>query len=261
MKRLSVFLVSLVIIAGCAGQTDDAVSNESSYGTTAEAETAPASAESGDPGSETLSRPDALHPVNAMGQYPLGWRVRLDRPSPDVAIGSDKNEADISLAIMTPGWHFKTKSPRVILYHPASTASDSYMVSSKIHLFDPGTRTEAYGLIFGGSNLEGDDQEYLYFVIRRTGEYLIKQRTGDDTRVIRDWTAHEAVAGYDENSEPTVANTLAVAVDSETITYSINDIEVFSMPRDGFETDGLVGFRFNHGVEAHIESFDVTMTS
>ncbi len=264
MRRILVPLMALLLIAGCSEKEKSSSEDYSDQSANVTSAT-PAPMDNPDaPDSitdENLTRPDADDPVNGPGEFPLGWIVRLDRPNPDVIIGRDKTTADVSFVNMTPGWHFATKTPRIILYHPASTASGSYTVTSKIHLFDPGTRTEAYGLIFGGSDLDGDAQQYLYFVIRRSGEYLVKQRQGDDTVVIKDWTAHKAIVGYDENSGPTATNTLAVSVTGNTIAFSVNNMEVYSMPRGDYQTDGLVGFRFNHGIETHIESFDVTIAS
>jgi len=267
MRRILASLLALILITGCS-EKEDTSSDGYSDQTANVAEATPEGTQAPDapemPDSiddASLTRPDAENPVNGPGEFPAGWNVRLDRPNPDVVIGRDKTTADVSFINMTPGWHFATKTPRLILYHPSSTASGSYTVSSNIHLFDPGPRTEAYGLLFGGSELGGDDQQYLYFVIRRSGEYLVKERTGEETSIIKEWTAHEAIVAYDENSGPTVENALAVSVAADTITFSVNDVEVHSMPRGDYQTDGLVGFRFNHGVEAHIESFDVTLSS
>ncbi len=57
----------------------------------------------------------------------------------------------------------------------------------------------AYGLFVGGQDLEGDDQKYLYFLIRRSGEFLIKTRAGDETSVVHPWTVERCdhpVHGY-----------------------------------------------------------------
>jgi len=250
MKRLYTLLLAGLLLTGCA-ETD----SEDPMDAPASEGSAPAAVDT-----DQLSRPDALNPVNEVLAYPLGWQVRLDRPNPEVVIGADTTGTDVYFANMTPGWHFKTTEPRVILYHPASTAEGEYTVSSIIHLFTPGRRNEAYGLIFGGKNLDADDQEYLYFVIRRSGEFLLKKRLGDDTEVIHDWTSHDAIVPFPEDSdEVTAKNTLSIEVGAETVKFFINEAQVLEVPAADLDTDGLVGFRMNHGVEAHIESLDVTM--
>lgn len=253
MRKLLLPVLALFLVTGCGTKDDPAISDvvetESSAATATEAE------------NKDLTRPDALNPVNAPGEYPLGWQVRLDRPNPEVVIGADTSGTDVRFVNMTPGWHFETKAPRVILHHPASTAVGAYSISSQIYLFDPGNRTEAYGLLFGGHNLTADNQEYLYFVIRRTGEYLVKQRIGDETAVIQNWTEHDAIVPYDESTNGTAENILGVTVGAENMTFFANGVELLSVAKGDYQTDGLVGFRFNHGVQAHITSLDVEMAS
>jgi hypothetical protein len=262
MKSFFTLVLAVFLISGCAEKDAELTAEKvTPAGTEAVAGTSGAT-ESLPGGSEIsaldLARPDATAPTNGNGVFPLGWEVRLDRPNAEAVISADST-ADVYLVNMTPGWHFRTRAPRVILYHPASTATGSYTISSKIHLFDPGPRTEAYGLIFGGSDLGGENQAYLYFVIRRTGEYLVKHRIGDQTHVVQDWTAHESIVPFEPGSDiATATNTLTVSVDGDMVSFLVNDVEVHSMTST-YPTDGLVGFRFNHGVEAHIESLDVTM--
>ncbi len=253
MKRFYPLILSSLLIVGCSGE-DSASDNASA----AEASLSSPSAEPETPLATDLARPDANVPANEEGAFPLGWQVRLDRPNAEAIIGADST-ADVHMVNMVPGWHFRTGSPRVILYHPASTATGSYTISSKIHLFDPGQRTEAYGLIFGGSDLDNENQTYLYFVIRRTGEFLVKHRVGDDTHVIKNWTANDAIVPYEAGvTEGMATNTLSVTVDGKNVAFFVNGEEVHTMTANS-PTDGLVGFRFNHSVEAHIETLDVTM--
>ena len=41
------------------------------------------------------------------------------------------------------------------------------------------------------------------------------------------------------------------------ITFSVNGTEVHSMEKGDLPTDGIVGFRVNHGLNLHISSLDV----
>ena len=38
-----------------------------------------------------------------------------------------------------------------------------------------------YGLVFGGSDLKGPQQKYLYFMVAQNGTWLAKRREGDAT--------------------------------------------------------------------------------
>ena len=200
------------------------------------------------------NRPDGTTPQGENLKVPIGWELRLDRPNPDVIIGDDIETADIYFVNMTPGWHIKT-GPAAIFYHPENTISGSYNISSEFHLFDPGERNrEAFGIFFGGKNLDKENQQYVYFLIRNTGEYLIKTRNGDETANIQRWTATDAMHKFTEETEDSAANTFLVDVNSDKITFYLNGTELTSIPSNGVETDGLFGMRINHSNDVHVTS-------
>lgn len=201
-------------------------------------------------------RPDAQKPVNDEGDVPEGWQVRLDRPNPDAVIGADKEKADIFFVNMTPGWHVTT-GPAGIFYHPESTAEGTFRAETTIHLFDPGDRREAFGIFLGGQNLDADNQSYLYFLLRKNGEFLIKHRAGSETHVIQNWTAHDAIVAYGADTEGPVANTLTVEVSDGTVSFSVNGTEVASQSSDDLQTDGVVGLRINHALNVHVADLKV----
>lgn len=204
-------------------------------------------------------RPDPENPVGENLTVPEGWLVRADDASTPV-LGADAENADaqdIYFVNMTPGWHITMGHPRGILWHPASTATGSYTASTKIHLFDPGERREGYGLLLGGSDLQGPDQEYLYFLIRRTGEFIIKVRRGLETESVVDWTAHDAIVPYTDETEGTAENTLSVMVMGSMIHFQVNGQDVHVLDNPDLPTQGIVGLRLNHGLNVHVESLDV----
>jgi len=252
-SRLSYLLLGSLLLVGCQNKTEQNP-EKTEYASTE------SNADDGAqvPGAEL--RPDAQNPVNDNLLFPAGWKYRLDRPGDGSSVGADTTDA-VWFVTMKPGWHITVKKPRVLLYHPASTAAGSFTASTKIHLFDPGRRNEAYGLVFGGHDLDSADQTYLYFVIRRSGEYLIKQRSGNDTSTLVGWTKNDAIVAYTDSTRGTAANTLSVNVTDSALTFTVNDQVVEELPRGDLVTDGIVGLRFNHGVNAHIESLDVTHES
>ncbi len=201
-------------------------------------------------------RPDPKNPVGDNLDVPPDWIVRLDTPDPDVVIGRQEEGSDIRFVAMTPGWHITT-GPRAIYYHPASTAEGEFTARASIYLFPPGERNEAYGLFLGGVDLDADSQRYLYFLIRRTGEFLIKRRAGDDTEVVREWTSHEAINAYTKETTGTVNNVLAVQADNDSVRFLVNDVEVARLPRSDVEVDGIVGLRINHALNVHVDDFAV----
>lgn len=248
MKRLLIPVLALLLVVGCAEQAD----SEYAAGSMPDAS---------EPDDAAMQRPDALNPVNENLAYPLGWKVRLDDPNPDAVISADTSGSDVYLASMTPGWHVTMGRPRAILYHPASTAEGSYSAATKIHLMEPGQRNEGYGLIIGGQDLDSDHQSYIYFLIRRSGDFLIKQRMAEKTETLFGWEANDAIVSFTEATTGTAANTLAVHVDDTSISFFVNDTKVHSMDKGDLQTDGIVGLRMNHAVNVHVESLTVEQGS
>ncbi len=158
---------------------------------------------------------------------------------------------------MKPGWHVTT-GPSVILYQPAQKASGTYTLKSDIFLFDPGTRQEAFGVLLGGRNLEGDDQSYTYFVIRRSGEFLVRRRTGATTVDVKAWTAHAAIKKYEDRAadKSSVLNVLEVKVAADTTAFMVNGAEVARVATKDIDTDGIVGLRVNHQLNLHVSALD-----
>jgi hypothetical protein len=180
-------------------------------------------------------------------ERPADWNVRFDQPA---------DESDLYFVSMPPGWHV-TSGPASILYNTSQVASGEYKLESKIYLF-PGQRREGFGVLFGGQELDGPGQKYVYFLIRGDGSYLVKLRVGSETQVIIPWTKHEAIVEH-EGQEGTAENVLAVRCGSEMIDLFVNGEKVNSIPRSDVEPDGIVGLRVNHGLNLHVA--DLTVTS
>lgn len=182
-------------------------------------------------------------------ERPSDWEVRFDQPGlPDSAV---------YLVEMPPGWHVTT-GPACILYNPENTASGEYRVEAEISLFDPrGRHREAYGVFIGGKELQTGAQQYLYFLIRDDGSFLVKRRMGSGTQVLIPWTSHAAIqrhAGGDE----TAKNVLTVEVGPENISFLINREQATQIPHGNLELDGIVGLRVNHALNLHVSRLDVT---
>ena len=205
-----------------------------------------------------VERPDPKNPVNGNLEVPSNWEIRLDKPNDDVTVGKDAETADIFFVNMTPGWHITT-GPRAIFYPPKNFANGTYKVHSKIHLFDPKGRNEAFGVFMGGQNLQKENQTYTYFLLRNSGEYLIKKRVGTDTEIVKDWTKTDAMVVYDDTTKSSVANTLSVEVMENEVAFYVNGTKVDTLPKDGLDTNGIAGLRVNHALNLHVEDFGVEM--
>ncbi|MGH9681104.1 MAG: hypothetical protein ACRD4Y_14245, partial [Candidatus Acidiferrales bacterium] len=114
---------------------------------------------------------------------------------------------------------------------------------------------EYYGLIFGGSGLDGPNQSYLYFMVSDDGTFLIKRRNGGSTEGVSEKTPNAAVKKAGTNGQCT--NELEVRVKPDKIDFLVNGTVVDSVPKTGLaaKTDGIYGIRVNHRLEVQIDDF------
>jgi hypothetical protein len=184
-------------------------------------------------------------------ERPEGWKVRFDRA------GSTEAELETFVS-MPPGWHITT-GPAGIFWDPALSAMGEFRAEMEVFLFDPGERREAFGIFFGGKDLEGPGQEYAYFVVREGGEFLVKLRRGADTPTLVAWTAHDAVASFAKRGDDSTAkNVLTVEAGSDTVRFLVNGAEVAKLPRSQLPVEGVVGIRVNHALNLHVSRLEVT---
>jgi hypothetical protein len=185
-------------------------------------------------------------------QSPKGWKVRVDRS----ASATDPDAAG-SIQFVTSGSGFHATDPQAaVFWNPANTASGDYTLKGTFTLLKPSGHTNYYGLVFGGSDLEGAQQQYLYFVVAQNGTWLIKRRTGDSTENVTPKTPNDAVKKPDATGKST--NDLEVRVGADKIDYVVNGQVVHSMPKAGAKTDGIYGIRVNHLLDVQIDNFGVT---
>lgn len=201
---------------------------------------------------------DGSSPQGENPKVPEGWEWRFDKADAEVTVGADAETADIFFVNMTPGWHI-TSGPAGIYYHPKNSATGDYTLKSKIYLFDTkGRNREAFGLFMGGENLKKENQSYVYFLLRNTGEYLIKQRTGSETSTIKGWTKTDAMNMFTEETESSAENDFQVKVSDNELTFSLNGKVLTTIEKGNFNTDGIYGFRVNHSINLHISSLEKT---
>ena len=185
----------------------------------------------------------ALAPLGLQAQD--GLQMRVDR-STNAADPDDVPE--VTVAAADNGFQVNT-GPAAVLWDPNQTASGTYTLSATFHLVQPSDHANYYGLVFGGSGLEGADQQYLYFLVAQNGTYLVKQRDGDaTTNDIQGRTASVAVQQPDGSG--TSVNELEVRVGASDITFAINGTVVHTAAKSGMAavTDGIYGVRVNHRI-------------
>jgi hypothetical protein len=189
------------------------------------------------------SDPDKMQ---AGGSLPAGWSARLDN-------GSTKPEG-VAIMAMGPAIHFKS-GPAGIYYKAADKKSGTYTVRASFTQLEPAMHPEAYGLFIGGSNLDGADQKYTYFLVRQDGKFLLKKRTGATSPTVTTWTENPAIKKADASGKMT--NDLAINVGKDKVSFLVNGTEVTSAPLDQVDTTGIAGLRVNHNLNVSVENFSI----
>jgi len=195
-----------------------------------------------------------LAAMTLSAQVPAGWKQRLDRSTS----ASDPDAAG-TVKFVTMGNGFHATNPQAAVYwNPANAATGNYTVKASFRLVRPSNHTNYYGLVFGGSDLEGPNQSYIYFTVAQDGSWLLKRRDGDSSApTIAGKTVTDAVKK--PSADGSSVNDLEVRVQASKIDYVVNGTVVHSTPKTGTtaKTDGLAGIRVNHMLEVHIDNFSV----
>jgi len=187
-------------------------------------------------------------------QAPAGWKMRVDRSKE--ASDPDANGA-IKFVTMGSGFH-ATNPQAAVYWNPANKATGNYTLKGTFVLQKPSGHTNYYGLVFGGSDLEGAKQQYLYFLVAQDGTWLVKMRDGEMTSTILQKTPNDAIKKPGADGKST--NALEVRVLADKIDFAVNGTVVGSTPKMGTadHTNGIYGIRVNHQLEVHIAGFGLS---
>ena len=185
--------------------------------------------------------------VPLMAQAPKGWMVRADRSTS----ASDPDGAG-AIKFMAMGGGFHAVNPQAAVYwNPANTATGNYTVKGSFTLLKPSGHNNYYGIVFGGSDLEGAKQAYTYFLVAQDGSWLVKKRDGEVASDVQPKTPNAAVKKPGADGKST--NELEVRVGADKVDYVVNGTVVGSSPKSAVKTDGIYGMRVNHLLEVQID--------
>jgi hypothetical protein len=110
-----------------------------------------------------------------LAQAPKGWKMRVDRST-----SAQDPDAPGAIKFMQMGSVLHAINPQAAVYwNPSNTASGTYTLKGTFTLMKPSGHTNYYGLVFGGSDLEGAAQKYTYFLVAQDGTWLVKKRDGE----------------------------------------------------------------------------------
>lgn len=186
-----------------------------------------------------------------LAQAPAGWRMRVDRSQ---SAEDPDDRPDLHVMTMGKGIHV-SGGPAGTFWNPANTAKGNYTLEGTFTLLKPSGHVNYYGLVFGGSELEGANQSYTYFLIGQNGTYLVRQRTGETVTDVMKRTPHAAIKQPDSSGKS--VNDLEVRVAGDTVTFLVNGQSVHTAPRSSVKADGLVGFRINHQLDVQVDGFEL----
>ena len=185
-------------------------------------------------------------------QSPAGWKVRADRSTS----ATDPDGAG-TIKFTAAGKGFHAVNPQAAVYwNPANVAKGNYTLKGTFTLNEPSGHTNYYGLVFGGSDLDGAKQAYSYFLVAQDGTFLVKKRIGDaKTDDVVAKTPNAAIKKPDASGKST--NVLEVRVAADKVDYVVNGTVVGSSPKTGLATDGVWGIRVNHLLNVNIDDVGV----
>jgi hypothetical protein len=185
-----------------------------------------------------------------------GWKVRMDGSQSAAAPDANPN---LTFAAMGKGFHV-TGGPGAIIWDPAHAVKGVYSVRATFTLMKPSDKVTHYGLVFGGTGIEGATPTYVYFTIAQDGTFEIRHRAGAEVHEM-DKSLHVAIRKPDASGKST--NTLEVQVAPTAVSYVINGAVVSATPtRAGTgsyteKTDGIVGVRIDDQVDVQVDGFEV----
>ncbi|MGZ8378995.1 MAG: hypothetical protein ACXW0Z_17340 [Gemmatirosa sp.] len=179
---------------------------------------------------------------------PTGYTARTDRAGDAIA--------NVRYTARGDGvWEVQT-GPAHVVWAPGDTASGRYVARARFAQLEAPSHPEAFGLFVGGQDLGGAGQRYTYFVVRGTGEYLIRVREGEGTRDVRGWTAAPPIAKQDGDGRATYD--LAVRVDPDSTRFLVGETPVHAVAAGAVPTDGVAGVRVNHNLRVEVRPVAIT---
>jgi hypothetical protein len=198
----------------------------------------------------------AVLPAGA--QVQPAWKVRVDGSQ---TVSAAAASSTLKFAPTEKGFHV-TGGPGALFWDPAHTVKGIYAVRATFTLVKPSDSIAHYGLVFGGTGLEGSTPTYVYFTIAPDGTFQIRHRGGDEVHEI-DKSLHFAIRKPDASGKST--NTLEVQVAPTAVSYLINGAVVDATPtRAGTgsyteteKTHGIAGVRIDGQVDLQVDGFEV----
>ncbi|MFY9341532.1 MAG: hypothetical protein WAT39_03520 [Planctomycetota bacterium] len=147
--------------------------------------------------------------------------------------------------------------PNATLWRRDAGVTGAYRLAARVTQRNTGPHAHGAGLVFGGRDVDGENQSYTYFLVTGDGTFLVKTRDATSTAILVSWSQHAAI--HTENADATATNDLAVEVGPTTTRFLVNDKEVHRAPTATLKTDGLYGCRLVHDLRVKFEKVVATV--
>jgi hypothetical protein len=213
--------------------------------------------------SPVQAQEEMANTVEDGGVFVDGWTGKID--AGEMEAGQTLENARLS---MEDGALHVATGPAVVYWNPANTASGDYTVSATFtepEYMNRNNHPHPYGIVVGGSGLDGDEQHYLYCAAYGNGNFIVRGFGPEAFQMNGRGENHEAVHRAAGPGEP-VTQEIAVSVSGDAVECAINGTVVGSYPvsdvvADGrlSSLDGIYGIRFGHNTEALVS--DLTLTT
>lgn len=199
---------------------------------------------------------DADRKVAGGGITAAGWKGKVDADSGKKGMTTNDSKfamkgSDIELVI----------GPPAIYWNPQHVAKGDYTVKATFKdMKSEAGHAHPVGLFIGGSNLETDQQQYLYCVAYTDGSFLIRQFNGLTVATVVRKAPNAAVKGPGADGLST--NEVAWSVKGGKADCLINGTSVASLDQNTVVTggklnpvEGIYGLRVAHNMRALVSGF------
>lgn len=200
-------------------------------------------ASAADLGAQAANDPDVA--AKQRGAKPAGWEVRADRANADLS--------GLNFSMGGNGMRV-TSGPAAIFFDSKHSTSGPFVAEATFTQLKKPAHAEAFGLIWGGTDLKADNQQYFYLIVRGDGKYMVKHRAGSETHELVPWTEHAAVTK--EGADGTAKTTLKVESTASGVKLFANGKLFKELPANA-TSDGVVGVRVNHNLDVAIDGFSL----
>ena len=181
------------------------------------------------------------------------YAVRMDSPSSD--------PADFQLVEDDDGIRIQTGPAGIAYRAEDAILSGDMHVQATFEQYDaPIGYREAFGLFVGGIDLDGEELEYTYLLVRTTGDYLVKRRIGEITETIADWTPHPSIHTVEAEGDRPV-NTVGIDVFGGQVHFVVNGDVVHVEAASRVRPYGVAGVRVNHRLDVRVDRWIMRETS